>query len=65
MFYARTKHIEIHHYFLQEKVFQEEIMMTPIRTDEQVADIFSKGLNSSKFSELRKQLGITTGVVRC
>jgi len=44
-------------FFLREKLLQEEIVMTPIRT-KQVADIFTMGLNATKFLQFRKQLGM-------
>jgi len=42
VFHARTEHIEVRHHFLREKVLWEKIMMRPIRTKEQVVDIFTK-----------------------
>ena len=34
--------------------------MEAIGTNEQVADVFTKGLNTTKFEEFRQQLGMTT-----
>lgn len=51
VFHARTKHIEVHYHFLGKKVLSEEIEMKPIMTGDQVADIFTESLNSSKFVE--------------
>ncbi|XP_039128972.1 uncharacterized mitochondrial protein AtMg00810-like [Dioscorea cayenensis subsp. rotundata] len=58
MYHARTKHIEVHYHFLREKVLQGEIHMKLTPTEEQVADIFTKGLSTKKFEDLRAQLGI-------
>ena len=58
VFHARTKHVEVHYHFLREKVLNGEICMEQINTDQQTADIFTKGLSSIKFSEFRKQLGM-------
>ena len=58
VFHARTKHIEVHYHFIQEKVLQEEIALAHIGTKDQVADIFTKGLNSSTFSKHRRALGM-------
>ena len=58
VFHARTKHVEVHYHFIREKVLQEEIKMMQIKTDDQVADLFTKGLSTSKFGMFRCQLGI-------
>ena len=58
IFHARTKHIEIHYHFIREKVLQGDIQMKLTPTEEQIADIFTKGLSISKFEEMRMQLGM-------
>ncbi|XP_062103182.1 uncharacterized mitochondrial protein AtMg00810-like [Humulus lupulus] len=58
VFHARTKHVEVHYHFLREKVLQEEIEMQQINTDDQVANIFTKGLSTIKFSKFRTQLNL-------
>ena len=58
--WANSKHIEVQHQFLRGKVLQEEIVMKPIRIDEQATNICTKGLTTSKFLVFRKQLGMTT-----
>ncbi|XP_062100355.1 secreted RxLR effector protein 161-like [Humulus lupulus] len=42
VFHARTKHMEVHYHFLREKFLQDEILMKQVKTDEQVADLFTK-----------------------
>jgi hypothetical protein len=58
VFHARTKHIEVHYHFIREKVLQGEINMKLTPTEEQVADIFTKGLSAIRFGEMRVQLGM-------
>lgn len=58
VFHARTKHVEVHYHFIREKVLKEEIEMQQIRTDDQVADLFTKGLSSSKCEGFRCQLNM-------
>ena len=58
VFHARTKHIEVHYHFIREKVLQGEIHMKLTPTEEQVADIFTKGLSVNKFQDMRRQLGM-------
>ncbi|WMV44899.1 hypothetical protein MTR67_038284 [Solanum verrucosum] len=58
VFHARTKHAEVHHHFLREKVLQGEIEMKQIKTEEQVAGIFTKSLDNMKFIRFREALGM-------
>jgi len=58
VFHARTKHIEIHHHFVREEVLSEEIELTNVHTNTQVADIFTKALEKSKFQYFRDALGV-------
>jgi hypothetical protein len=45
-FHDRSKHIEIQHHFLQQKVDEEELNLEYVPTGDQVADISTKGLVS-------------------
>ncbi|GJY14422.1 integrase [Tanacetum coccineum] len=44
VFHARTKHIEVRHHYIREKVLDQEIELKGILTERQVADIFTKAL---------------------
>ncbi|KAA0026182.1 putative mitochondrial protein [Cucumis melo var. makuwa] len=56
VFHARTKHVELHYHFIREKVLQEEIEMKPIKAEDQIADIFTKGLPITKHMKFLQQL---------
>lgn len=58
VFHARTKHVEVHYHYIREKVLKGDIEMKYIKTEDQVADIFTKGLNGVKHEKLCKQLGM-------
>lgn len=58
MFHAHTKHIETHYHFVREKVLTQDIQLQKIRTDDQVADIFTKALGKARFEVFRGALGI-------
>ena len=58
VFHARTKHVEVHYHFIREKLLKEEIEMQPIKTDDQVADLVTKGLNTGKHESFRCQLNM-------
>ena len=44
MFHARTKHVEMHYHSIRENVLKEENEMQQIKTEDQVTDLFTKGL---------------------
>ncbi len=48
VFYARTKHIEVHYHFIKDKVLAGEIDLIYVSTEDQVADIFTKVLGAEK-----------------
>lgn len=58
VFHARTKHIEVHHHFVRERLLRGEIELHYISTDDQPADIFTKPLSRTKFEQHRTALGI-------
>ena len=60
VFHARTKHVEVHYHFVREKVLRGEINMKYVKTEGQVADIFTKRLNGGKFEDFKRQLGIVS-----
>jgi hypothetical protein len=56
--HSRTKHIDIRHHFLREKEANEDIALQNVRSEEQLADIFTKLLNERIFVRLRNELNI-------
>ena len=56
VFHARTKHIEIDYHFIRDLITTGALKAQFVRTDNQTADIFTKGLASSRFSLLRNKL---------
>jgi hypothetical protein len=58
VFHARTKHIEIHHHFIRERVVEGEIGLQYINTNSQPADILTKPLGRIKFETHRHNLGL-------
>ena len=53
VFHARTKHIEVHYHFIQEKVIAGEIDLQHVSTTMQVTDIFTKSSGTEKFQQFR------------
>jgi len=58
--YARTKHIEIEHHFIRERVLDGTIKVQEVRSNSNVADIFTKFLPKGSFEVLRSQLGLVS-----
>ena len=58
VFHARTKHIEVHSHYVQEKVLAHEIDLVYVSTHEQVPDIFTKSLGADKMQRFRAMLGV-------
>ncbi len=53
----RTKHIGVRYHFFKDQIGEEKgIIIKKIVTDEQIADIFTKGLGEEKFQYLRSLL---------
>jgi hypothetical protein len=52
----RSKHIDIKYHFVHDEIVQKNIEMKYIRTADQLADIFTKGLGATVFVRLRDQL---------
>ena len=56
--HSKTKHIQIRHHFLRDHVWKGDISIEHVRTEEQLADIFTKPLDEKRFSKLRCELNI-------
>ena len=57
-FHGKVKHIEVRHHFLRDNVEKGEIVMRRIKTKKQLANIFIKPLDASRFATLRGELGV-------
>ena len=56
--HSRTKHIDVRHHFLCDHVEKGNVILTHVRTYDQVANIFTKGLSREPFQRLRVMLGL-------
>lgn len=54
----RTKHIDIQYHFIREKITDNTVKFEHVRTEDQIADILTKGLRREKFNYLFPKLGL-------
>ena len=54
--HSRTKHIDIRYHFIRKHVENKTVVIEDVATENQLADIFTKALDSSRFDSLKKSL---------
>ena len=55
--HSRTKHIDMRHHFLRDHVTKGDIILG-VRSEDQLANIFTKPLDKTRFCMLRNELNI-------
>ena len=56
--HSKSKHIELRHHFIRDHITKKHIALQHVSSESQLADIFTKPLPDSRFSELLIQLGM-------
>ena len=59
IFHDRSKHIDPRYHFIRESISKKEVQLKYVKSQDQVADIFTKALKFEDFSRLRARLGVT------
>lgn len=54
----RTKHIEVDRHFIKEKLMSEQICIPYVPSQNQLTDVFTKGLPTTIFQSLVHKLGM-------
>ena len=60
--HSKTKHIEIRHHFLRDNVEKGLVELSFCKSEEQIADIFTKPLGKESFCKFRVMLGLVWGL---
>lgn len=55
--HSRTKHIDIQHHFIRELV-EKKVVLSYMKNEDQLMDIFTKPLDSRRFEYLRSAIGL-------
>jgi len=54
--HSKTQHIEIRHHFIRDRVQKGDCKIMFIKTENQLADLFTKPLAHDRFNKLRTKL---------
>jgi hypothetical protein len=54
----RSKHIDIRHHFLRDKVSDNTVELSHVQTEDNLADILTKPLGTETFTGLRERMGV-------
>ena len=57
-YHDRTKHIDVAHHFVRERIAAKDIEVRYCPTNDMIADIMTKGLGSIKFTKFRDLIGV-------
>ncbi len=57
IFHARTKHIQLHHHYIQKQVQNGVMKITHVPSQDQIVDIFTKPLGCTLFYKFHNELG--------
>ncbi|BFG40530.1 hypothetical protein CerSpe_268040 [Prunus speciosa] len=58
VFHSRIKHLEVDYHYVREKVTRGELVVNFICSQDQLADLFTKGLSSTRFNMLVSKLPV-------
>ena len=57
-FHDQSKHIDIRYHYIRECITRKDVQVEYVRSQDQIADIFTKPLKFEDFARLRNLLGL-------
>ncbi|XP_047171768.1 uncharacterized mitochondrial protein AtMg00810-like [Vigna umbellata] len=63
--HGRSKHIETRFHYIREQVSKGKLEVVYCRSEDQIADLFTKALKGEHFLILRKQIGVKKVEIKC
>jgi hypothetical protein len=60
--HKRTKHIQVKYRYIKDQIKDAEFCLVYIKTIDQLADVFTKGLHGPRLLTILTELGLTRGV---
>ena len=64
-YHGRSKHIDIKYHFTRDQVISGNIELNYCKSEDMVADLFTKPLSGPQFKRLRELLGLTAIEEEC
>ncbi|KAM1852115.1 hypothetical protein ACFX13_016080 [Malus domestica] len=59
VFHDRSKHIDTRYHYIRECIARKDVPVEYVKSQDQVADIFTKPLKQEDFVRLRNSIGVT------
>ncbi|KAM1738452.1 hypothetical protein ACFX11_014268 [Malus domestica] len=59
VFHDRSKHIDTRYHYIRECIARNDVQMEYVKSQDQIADIFTKPLKQEDFIRLRNSIGVT------
>lgn len=61
VFHSKMKHISMNYHFVREQVRDGKLTVSHVSTKDQIADLLTKPLATSRFEDLRTKMQVTNG----
>ena len=58
VFHAKTKHIDVKYHFIWDVLEDKHMELVKVHTDDNPADLLTKGLASKRFAHCRALMGV-------
>ena len=58
VFHAKTKHIDVKYHFIRDVLEDKHMELVKVHTDDNPADLLTKGLASERFAHCRALMGV-------